>query len=459
MPLGKTMSEDQPKKPTPETPPPAAEPAAQPGAEPVAQAPAPATADATSQAAAATAADVGEDTVPMAAVKKTADAVASGGEPAAKKAAGEKKAKAAAAKKAKADAEGDDADEGAEGKEKKKKGLPAKDYILVGATSPHVLSGETIPRIMFTVCLTLLPAILVGVYAFGLQAVKVLVLTTAACLATEAGLQKWMGRKITINDGSAAVTGLLLAMTLPPSAPWWICVIGGMIAIGIGKQIFGGLAHNPFNPALLARVVLLISWPVELTTWMKPGQGFANLGADVVTGASQLGQMKEGLIQQGSIAAAMQQFNALDAFLGIHQLGSLAETSAVALLIGGIYLLYRGYITWHIPVGYMGTVALIAAAFWLYDPTRFVSPLYHLLTGGLFLGAIYMATDMVTCPVTNLGMFYFGIGCGILTYFIRTFGGYPEGVSFAIVIMNGTVPLIERWVRPRTYGTKLHSTV
>ena len=266
-----------------------------------------------------------------------------------------------------------------------------------------------------------------------------------------------MGHKITINDFSAMVTGLLLAMTLPPSAPWWICILGGMIAIGIGKQLFGGLAHNPFNPALLSRVVLLISWPVELTTWMKPGGPFANLGADVVTGASQLGEMKEGLIHKGSITPIIQHFNAWDAFTGLHQYGSLAETSALALLIGGAYLLYRGYITWHIPVGYLGSVAVIAGAFWLYDPTRFASPLYHLLTGGLILGAVYMATDMVTCPVTNLGMFYFGIGCGILTYFIRTFGAYPEGVSFAIVIMNGTVPLIERWVRPRTYGTNLPS--
>jgi len=388
--------------------------------------------------------------------EKTAEA--GGDEAAPKKAVAEKKAKAAGAKKAKAEGDDDDAGDDAGGK-KKKKGLPKKDLVLVGVTSPHVLSAETIPRIMFTVCLTLLPAILVGVYVFGLQAVKVLVLTTGACVATEALLQKWMGRKITINDGSAMVTGLLLAMTLPPSAPWWICIVGGMIAIGIAKQLFGGLAHNPFNPALLARVVLLISWPVQLTTWMKPGEGrFVLNGADVVTGASQLGQMKEGLIQKGSIEAAIQQFNAWDAFTGLHQYGSLAETSALALIIGGIYLLYRGYITWHVPVGYIASVALIASAFWLYDPTRFASPLYHMLTGGLILGALYMATDMVTCPVTNLGMVYFGIGCGILTYFIRTFGGYPEGVSFAVVIMNGAVPLIERWVRPRTYGTKLPST-
>ncbi|RMF87648.1 MAG: RnfABCDGE type electron transport complex subunit D [Nitrospirae bacterium] len=323
--------------------------------------------------------------------------------------------------------------------------------MLVGASSPHVVSPETIPRIMFSVCLALTPAILVGIYAFGLQAVKVLVLTAASCLATEAGLQRLMGRKITIDDGSALVTGLLLAMTLPPSAPWWICVIGGALAIGVGKQLFGGLAHNPFNPALVSRVILLISWPVELTTWMKPGQGFANLGVDVVTAASPLGQMKEELIQKGTIHA-VSQFNLWDGLLGIHQLGSLGETSVIALLLGGVYLLYRGYITWHIPVGYVATVAVLAAIFWAIDPSRFAPPLYHVVTGGLILGAVYMATDMVTCPVTNQGMLIFGIGCGILTYFIRTFGAYPEGVSFAIVIMNGTVPLIERWVRPRTYG-------
>jgi electron transport complex protein RnfD len=455
------MSEEPSDKPTPEPTSSPVDPASPPAAKP-------------SPPKSGTA-DDDEATVPIAVVRSASDAPAAGdapatapavsdkttetagNEPAPNKAAGEKKTKAAGAKKAKAESDDDAGDEGG-GKEKKKKGLPKKDYVLVGVTSPHVLSTETIPRIMFTVCLTLLPAILVGIYVFGLQAVKVLVLTTTACIATEVVLQKWMGRKVTINDGSATVTGLLLAMTLPPSAPWWICVVGGMIAIGIAKQLFGGLAHNPFNPALLARVVLLISWPVELTTWMKPREGFANLGADVVTGASQLGQMKEGLIQKGSIEAAMQQFNAWDAFTGLHQYGSLAETSALALLIGGIYLLYRGYITWHIPVGYIGTVALMAGAFWLYDPTRFASPVYHMLTGGLILGALYMATDMVTCPVTNLGMFYFGIGCGILTYFIRTFGGYPEGVSFAVVIMNGAVPLIERWVRPRTYGTKLPST-
>ena len=339
-------------------------------------------------------------------------------------------------------------------KKKKKKGLPVKELTLVGSSSPHVVSNESIPRIMYAVCIALAPAILVGIYCFGLQAVKVLVLTAAACIATEAGMQRLMGRKITVTDGSALVTGLLLAMTLPPSAPWWICIIGGMLAIGVGKQLFGGLAHNPFNPALISRVILLISWPVELTTWMKPGQGFANLGVDVVTAASPLGLMKEELIQKGSIHV-VSQFHLMDGLFGLNQLGSLGETSVVALLIGGLFLLYRGYITWHIPVGYVAAVGAVAALFWGVDPSHFAPPMYHLLTGGLFLGAIYMATDMVTCPVTNRGMLIFGIGCGILTYFIRTFGSYPEGVSFAIVIMNGAVPLIERWVRPRTYGHKV----
>ncbi len=339
-------------------------------------------------------------------------------------------------------------------KKKKKKGLPEKELVLVGSSSPHVVSDETIPRIMYAVCIALAPAILVGIYCFGLQAVKVLLLTAAACIATEAGLQRLMGRKITVIDGSALVTGLLLAMTLPPSAPWWICTIGGMLAIGVGKQLFGGLAHNPFNPALISRVILLISWPVELTTWMKPGQGFANLGVDVVTAATPLGLMKEELIQKGSIHV-VSQFHLMDGLFGLNQLGSLGETSVIALLVGGIFLFYRGYITWHIPVGYVTAVGAVAALFWGIDPSRFAPPAYHLMTGGLFLGAIYMATDMVTCPVTNRGMLIFGIGCGILTYFIRTFGSYPEGVSFAIVIINGAVPLIERWVRPRTYGHNL----
>ncbi len=374
-------------------------------------------------------------------------------EEAAKPAATAKEGKSAAKGEKKAKGEKAEKKEKKE-KKKKKKGLPEKELVLVGSSSPHVVSNESIPRIMYAVCLALAPAILVGVYCFGLQAVKVLVLTAAACLATEAGLQRLMGRRITITDGSALVTGLLLAMTLPPSAPWWICIIGGVLAIGVGKQLFGGLAHNPFNPALISRVILLISWPVELTTWMKPGQGFANLGVDVVTAASPLGQMKEELIQKGSIHV-VSQFHLMDGLFGLNQLGSLGETSVVALLIGGLFLLYRGYITWHIPVGYIAAVGVIAALFWGIDSSRFAPPMYHMLTGGLFLGAIYMATDMVTCPVTNRGMLIFGIGCGVLTYFIRTFGSYPEGVSFAIVIMNGAVPLIERWVRPRTYGHDL----
>lgn len=366
----------------------------------------------------------------------------------------ERPAKTAGAEKRAKRAAADEADDKPETKEKKKKGLPEKELILVGSSSPHVVSDETIPKIMYAVCLALAPAILVGVYCFGLQAVKVLVLTAAACIATEAGLQRLMGRKITVTDGSALVTGLLLAMTLPPSAPWWICILGGMLAIGVGKQLFGGLAHNPFNPALISRVILLISWPVELTTWMKPNQGLANLGVDVVTAASPLGLMKEELIQKGSIQV-VSQFHLADGLFGLNQLGSLGETSVVALLMGGLFLFYRGYITWHIPVGYVAALGAVAALFWGVDSSRFAPPLYHLVTGGLFLGAIYMATDMVTCPVTNRGMLIFGIGCGILTYFIRTFGSYPEGVSFAIVIMNGTVPLIERWVRPRTYGHNL----
>jgi len=387
----------------------------------------------------------GAPTPPVGAQQAAPPATGDGAPPAAAERPGAKK-RAAKEGAAAADTEKEE--------KKKKKGPPKKELILVASSSPHVVSDESIPRIMYTVCLALAPAILVAVYCFGLQAVKVLALTSAACLVTEAGLQRLMGRRLTVTDGSALVTGLLLAMTLPPSAPWWICLLGGALAIGVGKQLFGGLAHNPFNPALIARVILLISWPVELTTWMKPGQGFVNLGVDVVTAASPLGLMKEELIQKGSIQV-VSQFPLRDGLLGLNQIGSLGETSVIALLLGGLFLLYRGYITWHIPVSYIATVGAVAALFWGIDPGHFAPPLYHLVTGGLFLGALYMATDMVTCPVTNRGMLIFGMGCGILTYFIRTFGAYPEGVSFAIVIMNGAVPLIARWVRPRTYGHNL----
>lgn len=330
----------------------------------------------------------------------------------------------------------------------KKEVAPAPQFYV--SPWPHVKSQETIPRIMFSVAAALAPAALFGVYTFGWMAVRVIVLCIASSLATEAICQRWMGRKITVTDGSATVTGLLLAMTLPPSSPWWMSVLGGVIAIGLGKQVFGGLGYNIFNPALVARVVLLISFPLQMTTWNRPSPIFS--GADAVTGATPLGLLLEGRFAGKGIGEAAN-VTLLDGLIGYHA-GSLGETSALALLIGGIFLLRRGYITWHIPVAMMGSAAAFAALFNWIDPSRYAGPMFHLLHGGMVIGAIYMATDMVSCPTTPRGQIIFGIGCGVVAMIIRTWGGYPEGVSFAIVLMNGVNPIIERYIKPQTYGTR-----
>ncbi|HLB94659.1 MAG TPA: RnfABCDGE type electron transport complex subunit D [Nitrospiria bacterium] len=327
---------------------------------------------------------------------------------------------------------------------------PTLEGELVVSPWPHVKSPESIPRIMWSVVLALAPASLFSVYLFAWDAVEVIALCVASSLATEALCQRWMGRPITITDGSATVTGLLLALTLPPSSPWWMSILGGAIAIGIGKQIFGGLGYNIFNPALVARVVLLISFPLQMTTWHLPHP--IGSKADVVTGATPLGLLLEGRFAGKGIGEAAN-VSLIDGWIGTHA-GSLGETSVIALLIGGIFLLYRGYITWHIPVSMMGAAAAFAALFQWFDPTRYAGPMFHLLHGGMMIGAIYMATDMVSCPTTPRGQLLFGAGCGIIAMIIRTWGGYPEGVSFAIVMMNGVNPIIERYIQPKLYGER-----
>lgn len=328
-----------------------------------------------------------------------------------------------------------------------------RQFIL--SSSPHIHSGESIPRIMYSVVGALIPAMFAGVYLFGLRALWVMVLSIVAGLATEAGAQKVMGRKATISDGSALVTGLLLALNLPPGVPWWLAVVGSAIAIVIGKQIYGGLGYNPFNPALVARVVLLISFPVQMTTWVKPGPPF--LGAvDAVTTATPLGAMKTHLMVKGTLEG-FTMGGLWDPFIGTIG-GCIGETSVIALLIGAGFLLYRGYITWHIPVTFIGTVFILSGVFWLINPDQYMNPLFHILTGGLMLGAFYMATDMVTSPVTARGMMVFGAGCGFITVIIRLFGGYPEGVSYSILLMNAATPLIDRYMRPKTFGWKAVSS-
>ncbi len=321
------------------------------------------------------------------------------------------------------------------------------DTIL--APSPHVRSSTTIETAMYGVILALLPGAVVGAYFFGVNALRVMALSILACLLFEGLVLKVRGLDLTpLKDGSAVLTGLLLAMNLPSNIPGWMVVVGAGVAIGIGKQVYGGLGYNPFNPALVARVFLLISFPVALTSWPEPRP--FSLSLDTVTGATPLGDMKTSLLMQGNIGKAAD-MNLMDPLIG-NMGGSLGEVGAVALLLGGLYLLARKIITWHIPVSYLGTVFLMTGIYWIIDPQRYAAPTFHLVTGGLMLGAFFMATDYVTSPVTGKGMIIFGVGCGLITVFIRLFGGYPEGVSFAILLMNAATPIIDRYTKPRVFG-------
>lgn len=324
---------------------------------------------------------------------------------------------------------------------------------IILSSSPHIHSGESIPKTMHTVILALIPASLVGIYYFGLSALAVILFAVVSSMAFEALAQKAMKKKITIYDGSAALTGLLLAMNLPPTSPWWMVILGSLIAIGMGKHVYGGLGYNPFNPALVARVVLLISFPVQMTAWSEPKPIFEGV-ADAVTTATPLGLLKEALAKDGNIGA-IKDISEGALFLG-NIGGSLGEISAVALLIGAALLLYKGYITWHIPISFIGSSFIFGGIFWLVDPTRYADPIFHIFAGGMILGAFFMATDYVTSPMTPKGMIIFGAGCGLITMIIRLWGGYPEGVSFAILLMNATTPLIDSYTKPKRFGSIRH---
>ena len=318
---------------------------------------------------------------------------------------------------------------------------------LIVSSSPHIHAGMDTARIMRLVLLALLPALLVGVWFFGLQALRVTMVAVLGCLVFEWAFLKALKRPGTIGDGSALVTAILLAMNLPSGAPTWMVFVGSFIAVIMSKQVFGGLGTNPFNPALVARVFLLISFPVQMTTWAQP------LGPKVVdaaTGATPLGAMREA-VSLGTPLSEVELTPLLDLFIGARG-GSLGEVSVIALLLGGLFLMWKGLIRWQIPVGMIGTVALITGVAHLIAPESYASPIYHVLSGGLFLGAFFMATDMVTSPVTRKGMLIFGIGCGVLTAVIRLWGGYPEGVSFAILLMNAATPLIDRATQPKVFG-------
>jgi len=327
----------------------------------------------------------------------------------------------------------------------KAEGPPAGSYTL--SYSPHIRRPVTIRSIMRDVLLALAPATAIGVYLFGLPALRVLVLCVAGCVAMEVACQRFMRTRVTVDDLSAAVTGLLLGLSLPPHAPWWICGVGAVAAIGLGKHVFGGLGYNPFNPAMLGRVVLLISFPAQMTAFYAPSAW----GLDAVSTATPLGLLHEARIRGlGLGEAAHTDLGA--AFWGVMP-GSIGETSAAAILAGGLFLLWRRHITWDIPTGMLGALAGGAAICAWADPGRYIGAPFHLLTGGAMLVAFFIATDMVTSPLTTRGKLVFGAGIGLLTLVIRQWGGYGEAVSFAVLLMNATVPIIDRYTAPRLYGT------
>ncbi len=324
--------------------------------------------------------------------------------------------------------------------------------LLSISASPHIHGDNSVKKIMWGVVYALVPAMLVSIYFFGLDAVRVMLIAVAASLLFEWLIQKYLIKGAdTYMDGSAVITGVLLAFNVPSNLPWWIIMIGALVAIGIGKMSFGGLGKNVFNPALVGRVFLLISFPVQMTSWPTANPIFSGI-ADAVTGPTPLGIVKEGLgagetVQQvmAQVPSFMQQFVG-----GIG--GSLGEVSALALILGGIFMLWKKIITWEIPVSILLTVFIFSGIFWLIDPTHYVNPIFHLLTGGMMLGAIFMATDMVSSPMSRNGQLVFGIGIGLLTVTIRVWGAYPEGMSFAILLMNGVTPLLNNIFKPKRFG-------
>lgn len=315
---------------------------------------------------------------------------------------------------------------------------------LIISPAPHIHGGDSVSKNMMAVIVALIPALLVGFYFFGLGALIITVTAIVSCVLFEYLIQRFVLKtEPSVTDGSAALTGLLLALNLPSNFPVWMVIVGSLVAIGIAKMSFGGLGNNPFNPALVGRVFLLISFPVEMTSWPVPVP-FSTKYLDAVTAATPLASMKGHL---GTIP------DTLHLFLG-NTGGSMGEVSALAILIGLAYLLYKKVISWHIPVSILATVFVFTGILHFANPTLFASPVAHLFTGGLMLGAVFMATDYVTSPMNTRGMLVYGVGIGIITVLIRAFGAYPEGVSFAILIMNAFTPLINTYIKPKRFGEK-----
>lgn len=324
------------------------------------------------------------------------------------------------------------------------------DKLLKVSGSPHIHSDCSVRKIMWSVVLALMPAFAVSVFYFGLPAIMLTLVSVASCVLFEYLIQRFVLKvRPTVSDGSAVVTGILLAFNVPSNLPVWMIVVGALVAIGIAKMPFGGLGHNPFNPALVGRVFLLISFPTAMTTWPAAAPVWS-LAQDALTGPTPLGILKQNAAAGADFMSEMPSY--ADMLVG-QMGGSFGEVSAIAILIGAVFLLARKVITWHIPVSFLLTVFVFTGIFYLAGtPGHYAGPFFHLLTGGLFLGAFFMATDMVTTPTAASGMIVFGVGCGLITGIIRLFGSYPEGVSFSILIMNACVPLINKVCKPKTFA-------
>lgn len=326
---------------------------------------------------------------------------------------------------------------------------------LIISPSPHIHGDDSVKKNMYGVIIALVPAFLASLWFFGIGAIIVTLTAILSCVLFEYLIQKYLLKVTpTVTDGSAIITGLLLAFNLPTSTPLALIVIGSLFAIGVGKMAFGGLGNNPFNPALAGRVFLLISFPVQMTTWPVPIESRLSY-VDAQTGATPLSVLKEGLSAGESMSDLMAKIpSTIDMLLGAMG-GSMGEVAALALLAGLAFMLFRRIITWHIPFSILGTIALFTGILHWSNPEAYATPVFHLLTGGVMLGAIFMATDYVTSPMSKQGMLVFGVGIGIITVLIRVFGAYPEGVSFAILIMNGFTPLIDKYMKPKKFGERV----
>jgi electron transport complex protein RnfD len=312
----------------------------------------------------------------------------------------------------------------------------ATQRILILSSSPYIRDRLTVARLMWGVIIALSPAVAASIFFFGLQAIKLIIVCSLVSLAAE-DIFLWLRGKSFPKEPSALLSGLLLALVLPPTLPLWSAALGAIFAIIVGKQIFGGLGYNIFNPALIGRAFLAATFPVLMTTWVKP------FSLAAITTATPLGLMR----------FESQSTSLIKLFYG-NVGGSLGETSALALLIGGAYLLIRRYVDWRTPLSYLGTVALLSGVFYLISPHGQGTSLFSLLAGGLMLGVFFMATDPVTTPVTKLGRWIFGLGAGIVVVVIRNWGGYPEGVMFSILLMNAFTPLLDRYIKPKVFGSK-----